>query len=104
MALKKLLVKNNGITTEYHKIASVKLADRNSDIAMTQENEPIPLHLDIEVVSYLNAEYRQRCQSISTQIYHFIINPEEEMSAIGIRAFSYGKLKTLDIFADAEDC
>ena len=104
MALKKLFVQDNGISTEYHKVNRVNLIDRNGEYPREFNiDEKSSLKLDVVVVSFLNEEYREKGHSINTNIYSFNITKDEE-ETLGIRKLAYVKLKTLDIFADAEDC
>lgn len=91
MALKKTFVKENGISTSYHKISNVTLRSAEE------------LSLWIQVTSYLNEEYREKEQEIETLFYTFDITKEEEDS-MGTRKLAYAKLKTLEEWADAEDC
>lgn len=100
MALKKSIVQSNGVSTEYHKINYISLIDRNGEYPDAPKQ---PLILDVTVISYLNEEYRDACQSIMTRTYSFTTTPEEEES-MGIRQLGYTKLKTLDIFEGAENC
>lgn len=104
MALKKLFVQDNGITTEYHKVARVNLIDRNGEFPREPDTtDKFSLEINVVVVSFLNEEYRETGHSINTNIYDFTITKEEE-ETLGIRRLAYSKLKELDIFADAEDC
>ena len=91
MALKKTFVKENGISTSYHKISNVTLHSAEE------------LSLYVQVTSYLNEEYRQKEQEIETLFYTFGVTEEEE-NAMGARKLAYAKLKTLEEWADAEDC
>lgn len=102
MALNKSITQTNGITTEYHKITSVNLVDRNGRFPVSDEQE-LPLQIDVALTSFLNKEYRETGHSINTSVYNFHITQEEEES-MGIRKLAYAKIKTLEIFADAEDC
>ena len=53
--------------------------------------------------SFLNAKYREAGRSIDINVYSFnITNTEEDVN--GIRKLAYDKLKTLEIFAGAENC
>ena len=99
MALKKLITKPNGISTEYHKIAHVGLSDRNGEHPYNSET---PITIDVMVRSYLNEEYRQNGHSIEVKSYWFELTDEEEKQ--GIREVAYTKLKTLPEFEGAEDC
>ena len=91
MALKKTFVKENGISTSYHKISNVTVRSTDS------------LSLRVQVTSYLNEEYREKEQEIETLFYTFDLTSEEEDS-MGARKLAYAKLKTLDEWAGAEDC
>jgi hypothetical protein len=91
MALKKTFVKENGISTSYHKISNVTIRSLDE------------LSLHIQVTSYLNEEYREKEQEIETLFYTFDLVSEEEES-MGARKLAYVKLKTLEEWADAEDC
>ena len=91
MALKKTFVKENGISMSYHKISNVTL----------RSAEKLSLH--VQVTSYLNEEYREKEQEIETLFYAFDITEEEENSMV-TRKLAYAKLKTLEKWADAEDC
>ena len=91
MALKKTFLKENGISTLYHKISNVTL----------RSVEELSLH--VQVTSYLNEEYREKEQEIETLFYTFDITKEEE-DGMGTRKLAYAKLKTLEEWADAEDC
>ena len=100
MALKKTIVLPNGVTTNYHKINFISFSDSNGEYP-TEEKQP--LRLDVSVISFLNEEYRKNCQAIETKFYNFIITQEEEES-LSLRKLGYAKLRTLEAFADAEDC
>ena len=91
MALKKTFVKENGISTSYHKISNVTV--RSSD----------ELSLRVQITSYLNEEYRKKEQEIETLFYSFDLTSGEEDS-MGARKLAYAKIKTLEEWVDAEDC
>ena len=91
MALKKTFVKENGISTSYHKIS-------NATVRATDT-----LSLRVQLTSYLNEEYREKEQEIETLFYTFDLTSEEEDS-MGVRKLAYAKPKTLEEWADAEDC
>lgn len=99
MALKKLITKPNGISTEYHKITHVGLSDRNGEHPYDSET---PITIDVMVRSYLNEEYRRIGHSIEVCSYYFELTDEEETQ--GIREVAYTKLKSLPEFEGAEDC
>lgn len=99
MALNKTLIQDNGITTSYHKVTRATFIDSNGE---HPSEEYVPLRLQVNVTSFLNEEYREAGHSITSNIYSFNITSEEETA--GIRKLAYNKLKTLEIFADAEDC
>ena len=92
MALNKTFVKDNGITTSYHKVSTVALDD--FDTAPS---------LRVHVTSYLNEEYRKDGQAIETLYYNFDITSDEENETTA-RKLAYSKLKTLEEWADAIDC
>ena len=98
MALLKVITLDNGITTSYHKVSRVMLVDDN------EVNDTASLRFEVTVNSYLNKEYRNNGKSINSNIYRFEITETEEETAVGIRKFAYEKLKTLPIYADAENC
>ena len=88
MALSKELVNKKGIVTNYHKISHVDLRDST-------------LHCMID--SYVSRDYRDAEQSADSSMFSFDITVEEEES-MGIRALCYNKIKSLEAWADAEDC
>lgn len=99
MALNKIITQENGIATSYHKVTRVTFIDSNGEYP---SEEHIPLKLQVNVTSFLNKDYRETGHSISSDIYLFSVTDEEE--TLGIRKLAYDKLKTLEVFADAEDC
>ena len=99
MALRKNITQSNGITTNYHKINRIALIDNNGEVPAEERQ---PLILTVDVVSYLNEEYRDACESIMVRTYGFNISPDEEV--ISIRSLGYTKLKELELFKEAEDC
>ena len=92
MALKKEIIQENGISTNYHKISLINLNTKDNDNALI-----------VTVESFLNEEYRKKNCSILSTNYIFNIQQDEDIN-VGIRALGYQKLKELDIFIDAEDC
>ena len=99
MALKKVIVQDNGITTEYHKVNRVSLIDRNGEYP---SDEKFPICINATVISFLNEEYREAGHSISSEIYTFTLDEGEADREL--RSLVYSKLKELDTFAGAEDC
>ena len=94
MALSKVFVKPNGITTEYHRISQADLSVRDDNPAA---------NLFVTVTSYLNEEYREAGHSIESLHYHFTLEQGEDEN-IGVRELAYNKIKTLSEWADATDC
>lgn len=101
MALKKEIELDNGIITNYHRISSI--------------NTIINQRIQIIVYSYINNTKRiQEEEELNNDVeiveiantYNFIssqmLTKEYEENFDVVAAYEY--LKTLDIFADAEDC
>jgi len=99
MALSKVITKNNGITTSYHKVTSVTVSQENY---LTLETNKC-VYLSVELTSYFNEEYRQNSEAIESNNYYFTITSEEEEST-SARKLAYNKLKTLQQWADAVNC
>ena len=97
MALNKTIIKDNGITTSYHKVTTVNFSqDYSSD---NQDG----LLLGVEITSFFNKEYRNNDQPIESEFYHFSITKEEEQETSAFK-LAYKKIKELPQWADAEDC
>ena len=92
MALSKTFTQPNGITTSYHKVTRVSVSCRGEEI-----------DLGVEMTSYLNEEYRESENPITSLFYNFTVTGEEEQS-MSARKLAYAKIKTLDEWADAVDC
>ena len=97
MALNKTFVKENGITTSYHKVTTVNFSQDYSP-----ENQD-GLLLGVEITSFLNQEYRENEQPIESDFYHFSITKEEEQEISAFK-LAYKKIKELPQWTDAEDC
>ena len=97
MALNKTFIKDNGITTSYHKVTTVNLSCNHDE-----ENQNTLL-LGLELTSFLNQEYRENEQPIESDYYHFSITKEEEQETSAFK-LAYKKIKELPQWADAEDC
>jgi hypothetical protein len=100
MALNKTITQENGIVTNYHKVTRVNFIDANGE---KPSEKVVPLVLQVTVTSFLNEEFREAGHSINSNSYFFAVTNEEE-ETLGIRKLAYGKLKTLEVFAEAEDC
>ena len=92
MALNKKITDENGTYSAYHKISSISLDSTDESMNLT-----------IIVKSFLNKKYREKNSPVRLSSYTFEI-PSDEDNNVGIRALGYNKLKTLELFKDAEDC
>lgn len=103
MALKKEIISDNGVVTNYHRILSANV--RN-------ENEPI---LYVEVGSYADKTYRSmekipqtneegkeytESKMISINGFEFSVDIKEQFNFSSV----YEKLKETETFSAAEDC
>ena len=105
MALCKEITKENGITTEYHKIKNVSVTMRTSRID-EGINEIDNTHLlSVKVKSYISEEYRRASEdnAVSSKDYSFRVTLAE-IAEMPIVALAYAKLKTEPNFDGAEDC
>jgi len=99
MALSKKIVKDNGITTSYHKVTTVTISQKPYLLPEADDN----IYMSVELTSYFNEEYRHNSTPIESNMYYFNITSEEEEST-SARKLAYSKIKTLDMWADATDC
>ena len=99
MALYKEIVKDNGVTTSYHKVTSVTISQE--PYIYTESDKDI--QLTVKLTSYLNQEYRENNQPIESQMFYFNITSEEEEST-SARKLAYAKIKSIENWADAVDC
>ena len=122
MALNKLIILDNGITTTYHRISTVNLdlyekivrVSESSDTFNEETGETIhtdPVYetvksalLKVKLLSYVNKDYRDNSstKNASSKDFYFEITPEESNS--NLRELAYDKLKLIEEFKDAEDC
>lgn len=79
---------DNGIVTNYHKIASLSM-NQGRVICM--------------INSYVSEEYREAEKPADSSTAHLQISIEEEES-MGIRQLCYKKIKELPNWAEATDC
>lgn len=96
MALNKKMVKENGLTTEYHRILHIHI-DCAKDTVMS-----------VSVASYIDESYRLKekngeCDSTYITIENYTVDVNINSDSL---AFSmiYGKLKERDMFTDASNC
>ena len=92
MALNKTFTQSNGITTSYHKVTRVSVNCSDSEMSM-----------GVEMTSYMNEEYRESENPVTSLFYNFDITGEEEQS-MSARKLAYAKVKTLPEWEDAADC
>lgn len=97
MALNKTFLKENGITTSYHKVTTVNFSQDYSS------ESQVGLLLGVEITSFFNQEYRNNDQPIESEFYHFSITKEEEQETSAFK-LAYNKIKELPQWIDAEDC
>ena len=92
MALNKTFTQSNGIVTSYHKVSRVSINCNDNEISM-----------GVEMTSYMNEEYRESENPVTSLFYNFDITSDEEQS-MSARKLAYAKVKTLPEWADAVDC
>ena len=122
MALNKLIILDNGITTTYHRISTVNLELYEKIVKVTESSDTFneetgeTIHTDpvyetvkaallkVKLLSYVNKDYRDSSstKNASSKDFYFEITPEESNS--NLREVAYDKLKTIEEFKDAEDC
>ena len=88
MALNKNYIGDNGVSTTYHRVHFVSLAQGT---------------LNCVVNSYVSKNYREQEKVALTSHFSFKATTEEEES-MGIRALCYKKIKELPEWSDATDC
>lgn len=96
MALKKKMVKDNGLTTEYHRILHININCEKDAVAM------------VSIASYKDESFRQKekdgeCDSTYITIENYIVEADMHKDDLKLSSI-YGKLKKLGIFADASNC
>lgn len=89
MALKKDIMQDDGVTTNYHRILFVY--------------SYVNSHISIGVLSYVNQEGRDREHTAETPSYKRSVSYELPYSENFTIKDAYEFLKTIDIFEDAED-
>lgn len=97
MALNKKIIKNNGLSTSYHKIRNVNMDCSGEQTIMT-----------ILIDSYADENYRIKEKNeeiinaaLSTDAY--IVEVDTKNDNLNFSNI-YKKLKKLDVFEDATDC
>lgn len=115
MALKKTIIENNGIQTEYHKINGIKIGSKHirrdrievdKDGAKSFETVNVPIYgITLSLVSYVSQELREKSNTLSVKEkeYHFTI-PATDLEFKPLYLLAYAELKKLEAFEGAEDC
>lgn len=88
MALKKTIIQDNGVVTDYHRILFVKSFVNH--------------HISIGVLSYLNEDSRNR-EFIGNDVYYTAATYEKEYQEYFTIKDAYEFLKTTSDFSGAED-
>ena len=96
MALKKKMVKDNGLTTEYHRILHININCEKDAVAM------------VSIASYKDESYRQKekdgeCDSTYITIENYIVEADMQKDDLKMSSI-YKKIKDLAKFAEATDC
>ncbi len=115
MALKKLITKRNGISTEYHKINGIKVGSKHTrrdrveiekDGVKTFEIVQTPVYpINLTLASYVSQELREKSNvlSVKEHEYHFTI-PAADFETQPLYLLAYAELKKIEAFEGAEDC
>lgn len=96
MALKKTIIEDNGIATEYHKIKRIEVTDKIKEEYYV---------ISIDVSSFISEELRQKSNTNSVIIRQYgfrVVAADVENK--GIYEIAYTELKKQKDFVDAEDC
>lgn len=96
MALKKKMVKDNGLATEYHRILHIHINCEKDAVA------------SVSIASYKDESYRQKekdgeCDSTYITIENYTIEADMHKDDLKISSI-YKKIKDLAKFAEATDC
>lgn len=96
MALKKKMVKDNGLTTEYHRILHIHINCEKDAVA------------SVSIASYKDESFRQKekngeCDSTYISIENYTIETDMHKDDLKISSI-YKKIKDLAKFAEATDC
>lgn len=89
MALYKGVISDSGIVSTYHRISEVYFNDGLMNCVIT---------------SYVSKEYRDLNRPTEHRFISFNNVTIEEEESMGIRQLAYSKVKTLEDWADAENC
>ena len=109
MALKKTIIENNGIQTEYHKIKSINAGSKQvRKIRVDGSNETTEeafYRLSVTLLSYVSAELREKSSGLSVKEveYTFIVSAAD-VESLPIFKVAYDEVKKLDAYAGAKDC
>lgn len=102
MALKKAMVRKNGISVTYHKIGEIRLKKCESELDENGNQMPVKYSVNCNIHSYTNEEYRQK----GTENYvekDFFSCDLSEAELANVYSSIYGKLKETEKFSGAED-
>lgn len=105
MALKKTMVRQNGITVTYHKIGEIRLQKRETELNEAGEQvpvDPVRYSVNCNVNSYTSEEYRQKGAENYVEKDFFSCDLSEAEMA-NVYSSIYGKLKESEKFSGAED-
>jgi hypothetical protein len=115
MALKKILIEDNGIQTEYHKILNITVEQK--EVQPIRESYEVngktlvktvfkeAYKLNVTVASYTTLETRKKSVSLVAYEKNYIIPVESAQFEVHpIFELAYEELKKTDKFAEAEDC
>ena len=109
MALKKTIIENNGIQSEYHKISAIRIGSkhmRKTRVKGSAEvKEEACYSFTVTLLSYINAEFRQKSKghSVKETEYVFTVSAAD-FESLPIFKVAYDEVKKLDAFEGAEDC
>lgn len=106
MALYKEIIKNNGISTAYHKIKSVSVVMRSPYVDEETDKVTESTHLlSVKVKSYVSEDYRRVSEdnAVSSRDYNYRVTLAE-IAETPILELAYAKLKDMPEFEGAEDC
>lgn len=115
MALKKIIIEDNGIQTEYHKILNITVEQK--EVQPIRESYEVngktlfktvfkeAYKLNVTVASYTNLETRKKSVSLVADENNYIILVESaQFEAHPVFELAYEELKKIDKFSGAEDC
>ena len=102
MALKKTMVRQNGVTVTYHKIGEIRLKKCEAELDEEEKQKPVKYSVNCNVHSYTNEEYRQKGTENYVENDFFSCDLSEAEMA-NVYSSIYGKLKESEKFSGAED-